>query len=95
LKVQGLKNKAKQFVVLLLMIVLKIIFPILEIIRLETIGVLFQIAVLRARGVKVGDGTVIQRNVIMRRYECISIGRNVSINAFVHIWGGGSVSRAL
>lgn len=39
-----------------------------------------------------GDGTFIQFPVRFEGCEHISIGSNVSVNAFVHIWGHGTVN---
>lgn len=46
----------------------------------------------RGRLRSLGPGSSVRSHVIIRHPESVDIGCNVSLNEFVHIWGGGGVS---
>ncbi|GAA4084390.1 hypothetical protein GCM10022392_01400 [Mucilaginibacter panaciglaebae] len=63
-----------------------------QFVKLQKKANAFKVKKLKATLKHCGNGTSIQLPVRLEGPEYISVGSNVSINAFVHMWGHGGIS---
>lgn len=86
-----MKIRLQKLVIFFFSLFFSLILPILNILKVNSIISYARLGMWRVKKLTFGYNVVLRSHIIIRHPELVVIGNNVSINEFVHIWGGGKV----